>query len=71
MCQSVNLFWNIVVQNSSIVVFPPIFAADTKLIYGYNFVVPLSLDSIVVSFNLLKQKKFNNGWLNVSLSTVK
>ena len=25
-----------------LVVFPPIFAADTKVIYGYNFVAPLS-----------------------------
>ena len=26
-----------------LVVFPPIFAADTKIIYGYNFVAPLRL----------------------------
>ena len=25
-----------------LVVFPPIFVADTKMIYGYNFVAPLS-----------------------------
>ena len=25
-----------------LVVFPPIFVADTKVIYGYNFVAPLS-----------------------------
>ena len=24
-----------------LVVFPPIFVADTKVIYGYNFVAPL------------------------------
>ena len=24
-----------------LVVFPPIFVADTKIIYGYNFVAPL------------------------------
>ena len=26
------------------VVFPPIFVADTKIIYDYNFVVPLNYD---------------------------
>ena len=26
-----------------LVVFPPIFVADTKIIYGYNFVAPLKL----------------------------
>ena len=25
-----------------LVVFPPIFAADTKIIHGYNFVAPLN-----------------------------
>ena len=25
-----------------LVVFPPIFVADTKIIYGYNFVAPLN-----------------------------
>ena len=25
-----------------LVVFPPIFVVDTKLIYGYNFVAPLT-----------------------------
>ena len=25
-----------------LVVFPPIFVADTKMIYGYNFVAPFS-----------------------------
>ena len=24
--------------------FPPIFAADTKIIYGYNFVTPLKIN---------------------------
>ena len=24
--------------------FPPIFVADTKIIYGYNFVAPLTLN---------------------------
>ena len=26
-----------------LVVFPPIFMADTKIIYGYNFVAPLNM----------------------------
>ena len=26
-----------------LVVFPPIFVADTKIIYGYNFVAPVRL----------------------------
>ena len=34
-----------------LVVFPPIFVADTKLIYGYNFVVPLR-DAPVYCFHV-------------------
>ena len=45
-----------------LVVFPPIFVADTKLIYGYNFVAPLkeglgtSMHSHVtlIEYNFLK-----------------
>ena len=29
---------------------PPMFVADTKIIYGYNFVVPLSLSSLCRSY---------------------
>ena len=32
-----------------LVVLPPIFVADTKIIYGYNFVAPLKLAK--VNFN--------------------
>ena len=33
-------------------VFPPIFVADTKIIYGYNFVAPLTndLDKLLFRF---------------------
>ena len=30
-------------------VFPPIFVADTKIIYGFNFVAPLTEDKRVIS----------------------
>ena len=31
-----------------LVVFPPIFVVDTKIIYGYNFVAPLIQDILCV-----------------------
>ena len=37
-----------------LVVLPPIFVADTKIIYGYNFVAPLSANPAKWS-NTLKQ----------------
>ena len=43
-----------------LVKFLPIFVADTELIYGYNFVVPLTVDyyfSTNVSFWDVKSKK--------------
>ena len=30
--------------------FPPIFVADTKIIYGYNFVAPLNFGEVFVYF---------------------
>ena len=33
-----------------LVVFPPIFVADTKIIHGYNFVAPLITYSATESF---------------------
>ena len=33
------------------VVFPPIFLVDTKLIYGYNFVAPLIKVWVYLQFN--------------------
>ena len=29
-----------------LVIFPPIFMADTKIIYGYNFVAPLKCSGV-------------------------
>ena len=34
-----------------LVVFPPIFVADTKIIYGYNFVAPLNTNVVIKSTN--------------------
>ena len=39
MCQRVNLSWKIAVQ--MLVMFSPLFLADTKIIFGYNFGAPL------------------------------
>ena len=41
--QSVNLFW-------VLVVFPPIFVVDTKIIYSYDFVAPLMMIMIFSFF---------------------
>ena len=46
MCQSENLFWKTAVR--ILVVFPPIFVAGTKTIYGYNLVAP-SINRDVIS----------------------
>ena len=46
MCQSVNLFWKIIVQNIDCILkyfFPHIFATDIKIIYGHNFLTHLNL----------------------------
>ena len=43
MYQKVNLFWK---QFRIMVLFPPIFLADTKIIHGYNFVAPLNTETI-------------------------
>ena len=32
-----------------LVVLPPIFVVDTKIIYGYNFVAPLSLMFVLMN----------------------
>lgn len=41
MWQSGNLFWK--QQFNIVIVFLPIFVADTKIIYSYNFLAPLML----------------------------
>ena len=44
MCLSVNLSWNI--ADKMLVVFLRIFVADTKMIFGYNFLAP-SIGNVV------------------------
>ena len=45
-----------ILKNSSLakmlVVFPPIFVVDTRLIYGYNFVAPLNVLILKVNSSL-------------------
>ena len=40
-CQGINLFWKTAVQN--VVCVSVYFVADTKILYGYNFVAPFRL----------------------------
>ena len=49
MCQSVNLFWKKAVQNVGCV--SAFFVADSKIIYGFNFVVPLNV--VFATFSLV------------------
>ena len=37
-----------------LVVFPPIFVADIKIIYGYNFVAPLTWQTIKTNCKTIK-----------------
>ena len=53
MCQSANLFWK--QQFKMLVVFPPIFVVDTKIILVYNSVAPLKP---FVFNNSIKNEKF-------------
>ena len=39
-------------------VFPPIFVVDTKIIYGYNFVVPLTNDLYKLLFRFTWPARF-------------
>ena len=47
-----------------LVVFPPIFVADTKIIHGYNFVAPLRKQ-----INGLLSKGMSNIYLKVTIET--
>ena len=52
MCQNLNLSWKIAVQNVGCISI--YFVADTKLIYGYNFVAPLKYS--VSPISLIRDK---------------
>ena len=48
-----------------LVVFPPIFVADTKMICGYNFVGPLKVIQKILFKNLDKLESTKCGCLNL------
>ena len=45
--------------------FPPIFVANTKIIYGYNFVAPLTKDYQIteIQSTLFRFLEYNLFWL--------
>ena len=53
-----------------LVVFPPIFVANTKIIYGYNFVTPL-IGLFIINDIWINLRIYGNGECNVGFLLLK